>query len=255
MTHQIWFQGWNKLPMKYKGNNEKLRNLNQNWEHMTWDEEGLRAECAKFSPEALAKFESFPRMIHKIDFGRYVVLYNHGGVSVDCDAVSLRPLDKVPGITTSDFIISKWSERTELESFLCHRGLGSGLVMMNCATIACTKDHQLMKRFIEFLIENESTCPEDDNYDVEIQTGPTIFSIFFNNFLDDVSILDPEIVEPWGQVTRRTVLDHKYACSWMFPVLRWVAPYYLSFRSNFVLWIIFANILVWLLLRKSIELR
>ena len=45
--------------MKYKGNNEKLRNLNQNWEHMTWDEEGLRAECAKFSPEALAKFESF----------------------------------------------------------------------------------------------------------------------------------------------------------------------------------------------------
>jgi mannosyltransferase OCH1-like enzyme len=68
VTHQIWFQGWHELPEKYHEYTEKLAILNQNWEHMKWDELGLRAECAVFSPEAVAKFDSFPRMIQKVDF-------------------------------------------------------------------------------------------------------------------------------------------------------------------------------------------
>jgi mannosyltransferase OCH1-like enzyme len=251
VTHQIWFQGWNNLPENYHGNSEKLRILNQNWEHMKWDEEGLRAECAKFSQEALTKFEKFPRMIQKIDFGRYVVLHNYGGVSVDCDAESLRPLDKIPCIYTTDFIVSKWSERSKFESFACHRGLGEGLVMLNTATVACSKEHPLMKRFIEFLIENESECLVDEIYDVEVRTGPTIFSIFFNNFLDDIFVLDPEIVEPWGRVTRRTVLDHKYACSWMWNLYQWIAPYYIFIRNNLFIILVCVTLLVSHIVRRA----
>jgi mannosyltransferase OCH1-like enzyme len=248
VTHQIWFQGWNNLPEKYSKNVESLRILNQNWEHQTWDEQSLRAECEKFSPEALAKFDGYKRMIYKIDLGRYVVLHNYGGISIDCDAEPLRPLDKIPEINTSDFIISKWSRRSDFESFLCHRGLGEGLVMMNMATMACTKEHPLMKKLVEFMIENTSTYPDDVNFEEEVTTGPTIFSIFMNNFLDEVSILDPEIIEPWGQVTRRTVLNHKYACSWMWPALQWLAPHYLFIRNNLSLWIILVNIILWVLL-------
>lgn len=245
VTHQIWFQGWHNLPEKYHTDTEKLSILNPNWEHMKWDEESLRAECAKFSPEALAKFEEFPRMIQKIDFGRYVVLHNYGGISIDCDAECLRPLDKIPGISTESLIISKWSRRSDFESWLCHHGLcPEGTIMFNCATIACSQRHPIMKHFIEFLIENESTCPEDEIYDVEVRTGPTIFSIFFNNFLDDITILDPEIVEPWGRVTRRTVIDHKYSCSWMHPSVQFIAPYYSQIRNNFILicFIIFISV-------------
>ena len=92
-----------------------------------------------------------------------------------------------------------------------------------------------MKHFIEFLIHNEMTAPDDPQWEEEIQTGPTIFSIFFNNFLDDVSILDPEIIEPWGRITKRTVLNHEYACSWMHPVAQWISPYYLLVRNNIIL--------------------
>jgi hypothetical protein len=98
VTHQIWFQGWDQLPEKYREDTEKLSILNQNWEHKKWDEGSLRAECEKFSPEALSKFDEFDKMIQKIDFGRYIVLHNYGGVSVDCDAECLRPLEKIPGI-------------------------------------------------------------------------------------------------------------------------------------------------------------
>lgn len=238
VTHQIWFQGWNNLPEKYIQNVQSLRILNQNWEHMTWDEQSLRAECEKFSSEALTKFDGFNHMIQKIDFGRYVVLYNNGGVSVDCDVESLKPLDRIPGILTENLIISKWSQRSDFESLLCHRGVcPPGTIMFNNATIACSDKHPIMKHFIEFLIENQSH-DRDPQWNTEIQTGPTIISYFFNHFLDEIFILDPEIIEPWGNITRRTVLNHKYACSWMHPVVQWVSPFYLTVRNNLLLWII-----------------
>jgi len=249
VTHQIWFQGWNNLPEKYRKDTEKLSTLNPDWEHMKWDEEGLRSECAKFSPEAAAKFDGFKRMMSKIDFGRNVVLHNYGGVSVDCDAECLRPLEKIPGIKTESFIVTKWSHRSDFESWLCHRGLGENKVMLNCATILCEPGHPLMKQFIEFLIENEYSHTDDMNWDEEIQTGPTIFSVFFNHFLDDVFVLDPEIVEPWGRITKRTVLNHKYECSWMDPSLKFLVPYYSYIRNNFALFIIIVSIAIQLVLR------
>jgi mannosyltransferase OCH1-like enzyme len=232
ITHQIWMQGWDKVPEKYRENTESVRIFNPNWEHMTWDEESLRAECEKFSPEAAAKFDSYPHMVRKVDFGRVVVLYNYGGISIDCDAECLRPLEKIPGINTDEFIISKWSKRSNFESKLCHRGLGDGLIMFNNATFACTKNHPIMKQFIEFLIENNNSS-EDMNFDEEVRTGPTVTSIFFNHYLDDITILDPEIIEPWGDITKRTVINHKYACSWMHPILQFINPYYLNIRNNF----------------------
>jgi mannosyltransferase OCH1-like enzyme len=231
-THQIWFQGWDQLPEKYIKNVESLRILNQNWEHQTWDEGSLRAECEKFSPEAAAKFDGFSRMMAKLVFGRYVVLYNYGGVSIDCDAECLRPLDKIPGINTENFIISKspfggWEDRLAL------RGMSKDLIMFNCATIACTKEHPLMKRFIDFLIKNESSDP-DPQFEEQIQTGPLVTSIFFNNFIDDISILECEIIEPAGSITKRTVLNHKYELSWVHPALRLIKEPYFFVRRNIV---------------------
>lgn len=231
-THQIWFQGWKNLPEKYTKNVQSLRILNENWDHMTWDEQSLRAECEKFSPEALVKFDGFSRMMAKLVFGRYVVLYNYGGISIDCDAECLRPLDKIPGINTESLIISK-SPFGGWEDNLTLRGMAKDLVMFNCATIACTKENLLMKQFIEFLIKNES-YDSDPQFEEQIQTGPLITSIFFNNFLDEISILECEIIEPTGNITKRTVLNHKYELSWVHPALRFIKEPYFFIRRNIV---------------------
>jgi mannosyltransferase OCH1-like enzyme len=212
VTHQIWFQGWDNLPEKYTGDTDKLSILNPNWEHLKWDEESLRSECEKFSPQALTKFESFDKMIQKVDFGRYVVLYNYGGVSVDCDAECLRPLDKIPGLDKYDLILGK-NSLTKLENKVASFGLSKDLVIINNATLCCTKDHPIMKQFIEFLIKNES-WNEDLLLDTQLKTGPLILSVFFNKYLDDVLILDSDIFEPFGNLNRRTILNHKYDQSW-----------------------------------------
>jgi len=231
VTHQIWFQGWKNLPEKYNKNVQSLRILNENWDHMTWDEQSLRTECEKFSSEALAKFDGFQHMMRKIVFGRYVVLYNYGGISIDCDAECLRPLDKIPGINTESLIISK--SPFGFEDSISLRGINKGLIMFNCATIACTKEHPIMKQFIEFLIQNES-CDPDPQFEEQIQTGPLVTSVFFNNFLDEISILDTEIIEPLGRVTKRTVLNHKYELSWVHPAFRFLKEPYFFIRENLI---------------------
>ena len=236
VTHQIWFQGWHNLPEKYHTDTEKLSILNPNWEHMKWDEESLRAECEKFSPEALAKFDEFTNMIQKVDFGRYVVLHNYGGVSVDCDAECLRPLEKVPGIDRYDLILGK-NPLTKLENKFTTYGLSHDLVVANNATLCCTKNHPVMKQFIEFLIENKS-WNEDAFLDTQLKTGPLILSIFFNRYLDDpdILILDFDVFEPFGNVNKRTILNHKYDQSWTgfgaFPVQVY------KFIKNNLVWIL-----------------
>jgi hypothetical protein len=212
---------------------------------MEWDEESLRIECEKFGPEALEKFNGFGHMMRKIVFGRYVVLHNYGGISVDCDAECIRPLDRIPGMNTESLIISK--SPFAFEDALTLRGMDKGLVMFNCATIACTKEHPLMKQFIEFLIKNDSWDP-DPQFEEQIQTGPLVTSIFFNHFLDEISILDTEIIEPLGRVTKRTVLNHKYELSWVHPVLRFLKTPYFFIKENLIFILIFIIILQCILL-------
>jgi mannosyltransferase OCH1-like enzyme len=217
---------------------------------MKWDEESLRAECEKFSSDALKKFNSFEHMIQKIDFGRYVVLYNYGGVSVDCDAECLRPLDRIPGLDRYDFIIGK-NSLNKLENKACSFGLSKDLSIVNNATLCCSEKNPMMKHLIEFLIKNES-WNEDPGLDTQLRTGPLILSIFFNKYIDDpdLSIVDCEIFEPWGNVTRRTILNHKYDQSWTdygsFPV-----KVYRFIKSNLaVLLVVIITIVAFFTIRR-----
>jgi mannosyltransferase OCH1-like enzyme len=239
------------LPEKYHDDTEKLSILNQNWEHKKWDEQSLRDECEKFSSEALAKFDEFTNMIQKIDFGRYVVLYNHGGVSVDCDAECLRPLEKIPGIDRYDIILSK-NSLTILENKVTSYGLSRDLVIVNNATVCCSKENSLVKKFIEFLIKNES-WNDDLMLDTQLKTGPLAMSVFFNKHIDDVLILDSDIFEPFGNVTKRTVLNHKYDQSWTGYGTLPITMY--KFIKNNLLWILLLVVILikFLFFRRVLE--
>lgn len=255
ITHQIWFQGWTELPTKYSRDVETLENMNRDWQHIKWDEKTLREECEKFSPEALAKFDGFDKMIQKIDFGRYVVLYNYGGVSIDCDVECMRPLDKIPGLDRYDFIVGK-NALTKLENKFCTLGISSDMVSMNNATLCCSKENYIMKSFIEFLIKNES-WNEDLGFDTQLKTGPLILSIFINIHLDnkDINIVDSEVFEPFGNITKRTILNHKYDQSWtetgsflikVYRVLKNNLAFVIIFTLLIVMFFIIRNVVVYI---------
>ena len=107
ITHQIWLQGWHELPAKFQENVRLLAEKNPGYTHMHWDEESLRRECALVGNAVLEKFDSFPHLIQKVDLGRFVILYNYGGISVDTDMKSLNSIDTTPYIDLAYCMISK----------------------------------------------------------------------------------------------------------------------------------------------------
>jgi hypothetical protein len=108
-TGQVVVMGrktWDSLPPKFKGNVESLKALNPGYTHMVWDEASLRDECRKLFPAVLAKFNSLPYLVQKVDFGRLVILYAYGGITVDTDMKSLKAIDTTPKIDTAELIVS-----------------------------------------------------------------------------------------------------------------------------------------------------
>ena len=96
---QVWFQGCDKVENEtFTQNMLNWKNMNKDWNYHCLSDEDLRKECAAFSKDCLDTYDSFDLMHLKIDFGRYVTLYNHGGIYTDVDTFVLRPLSSSANI-------------------------------------------------------------------------------------------------------------------------------------------------------------
>lgn len=209
ITHQIWMQGWDVLPPKFNDNVKALHELNPNYTHMKWDEEGLRLECRKYGDECLKKFDSFQYMISKVDFGRYVLLYHYGGFSVDTDMKPLQGLDKVGEYTgKSDFLISSSAYPFQ--------------TMVNNGIIICRPHHPILKEIIDTIIQDKTRENEyilREMY-VHNSTGPLFIARQLEKYKDKILVLDNKYfepclsVDPYCKVGKESVMDHQHEMSW-----------------------------------------
>jgi len=210
ITHQTWMQGWNNLPEKFQENVEGLHELNPEYKHMRWDEESLRQECLKYSRACMNKYNSFEYMHSKVDFGRYVVLYNYGGISVDTDMVSLRPIRDTPGLEDSEFFISELSYP------------GNLVGLKNNAVILCVAKHPIMKECIDLIIK-DVRLPSDfklkEEY-VNETTGPIFIGRLVAKYKDAVKTMDYTYYEPcspkdpYCEIPDKAIMDHQHELSW-----------------------------------------
>jgi len=218
ITHQIWLQGWDKLPEKFQKNVSRLHELNPEFQHMQWTDASLRDECAALGPDYLSTYDSFTVFISKVDFGRYVVLYRHGGISIDTDMESLRPLRDTPELDQSDFIVSsspifpKW----------CN--------LANNALIICTPDHSIMKHMLDTIVSEQLSVtkyPINGLY-VTNTTGPLFINRVLRQFGDKIHMLDNKYFEPClsGDMFctdfDKTIMNHRHELSWLNPVTKFI---------------------------------
>jgi mannosyltransferase OCH1-like enzyme len=216
ITHQIWLQGWKSLPPKFKGNVESLRVSNPGYTHMVWDEKTLREECRKLFPAVLAKFESYTHFMQKIEFGRLVVLYGYGGISVDTDMKSLKPIDTTPKIDTAELIVS-------LSAFP-----GNLIGQTNNAIVLAKPHHPLILELITRM--TSVTAKENDFLTKELYlagtTGPAIQNTFFHEHSGEIVFLDHTYYEPCFSTdpvcspSKESIMDHKHEMSWMSPWMK-----------------------------------
>ena len=61
---------------------------------MLWTDEENRNFVSTFYPWFLKTYDELPLNIHRIDAVRYMYLHHYGGVYVDLDFESLRPIDE-----------------------------------------------------------------------------------------------------------------------------------------------------------------
>jgi inositol phosphorylceramide mannosyltransferase catalytic subunit len=95
IIHQIWYQGEDNIPEKYRAYSRSWKRKHKDYEHLLWSEDDIKELLKHKFPEYINFFNSLPEMIQKIDFAKYCILYTYGGVYVDMDLECLKNLDSL----------------------------------------------------------------------------------------------------------------------------------------------------------------
>lgn len=165
--HQIWFDfgegNGSEYPEKLKSYRDSWINLHPDWQYKLWNEE----EFLKILPENLYElYYSYNKMIKKVDFAKFVILYMNGGVYVDCDDECFKNIEPALGeydvVLTFDYHIEQFSP---------------GMAIIN-SFMASVPKHPLFA----FLINK---CPAHKDKYVCKATGPTFLGGMIYEYYDD----------------------------------------------------------------------
>lgn len=203
--NQIWLQGADQLPSKYSENVKSVIDKNPGYGYKLWDEKSLREVIAQIGPQYLEKFDSLPLLHQKVDFGRYALLYQNGGISVDMDVVALKGFDSLPEINTGSFIVS----RNSLNNFI------------NNATILVEPKHPVMKGLLDYILTLDCKQSKGKFFCVQQTTGPQTFTRYLKNFKDQITILPSTYFEScsgndeYCQLSPDAILNHLHDGTWL----------------------------------------
>ena len=88
IINHIWLQG--NIPDKYIDNYKDWGDLHPLWEHKIWDETSLVLLCSK---EQINQYKKLNTLINRVNFLKYILMYNVGGVYADLDTHPLKSID------------------------------------------------------------------------------------------------------------------------------------------------------------------
>ena len=92
IIHFIWWQGKDKIPIKFLHNIKSWKINNPNYKIIIWDESKI-LDLIKNKNYHLENLKKYKYMIQKIDYSKYLILYHYGGVYVDTDMYCNGNLD------------------------------------------------------------------------------------------------------------------------------------------------------------------
>jgi mannosyltransferase OCH1-like enzyme len=146
-----------------------------------------------------------------VDLGRYVVAYNFGGVTVDVDMKSFKPISATPGLLTSDFIVSRSAFPATLVGFINnalimvkpHHPLLRQIITEICAFGAKEADYMTKEMYI-----GATTGPLAPFYRI-IMANPSDVNIIDSRYFEPCFSVDP-ICRPDGEA----IMDHQHELSW-----------------------------------------
>lgn len=234
VIHQIWFQGGHAIPEKYHTDMARLKSINPDWQHIVWDDSTMRALCKRVDPRYLECYDSYKYMHQKIDFGRCVALYVHGGISVDMDVEALRPFSSLKDVMVDSkyLVVSENS----LHMYWFEKKILGMKKYLNNSTFACAPGHPSMKRLIECMVLAKNSLHTGNKFlDIQRTTGPCIVSSVLsddpNVFVLPYWVFEPCTIAKGCKVRPRAVLNHKHDATWVsmspgaLQIMYWIWEY------------------------------
>lgn len=256
----VWFQGEENISQQiFKENIKNWKLLNPDWKINIVNDDGLRKACSNYSEDCLAVYDSFDLLHLKIDFGRYVLLYNTCTMYVDMDCYALKSLDRSDDL---NILINKYINNEidnviglstiNLDSFESYIFIGNSFTINNAIMISSPKN-PVIKLLIDLIIkENLHDFKNYSNDFSRIQniTGPVIINKFFKQFIKNpkydcyIKIFPYYIFEPnqpFGDydIKDSTIAIHKFEMTWISNNLKNLMRFYYKIKIFLVIFIIF----------------
>ena len=175
IIHFIWWQGSNKIPDKFKKNVDSWKIHNKNYKVIVWD--------CRFFNNILSDYEwsninKFKYMIQKIDYCKYLLIYNYGGVYVDIDIFCNDSLD--------NYLLQDKVNVAYMPLIKFYKLINNGF-------IAADKGNKLIEKVIKECKLNRDLFFITKELTVFRTTGPYLFNSIMNNNYN-VNIFDQNII-------------------------------------------------------------
>lgn len=245
-----WMQGWDKFPSKYESNIQSIVEKNPDYKIMKWDERNIRDIVRYLGEDYLRKYDSFTTLHQKIDYGRYILLYTFGGISVDVDVKAYKSFDETPHINTSNFLVS-YNSSNAFENYIKH----GKAVSLNNATILVSKNNEILKGLIDHILALSCDINQSKESCIQETTGPREFTKYLNQYKDQITILDNIYFEPCPGSDENceinselTILDHQHEGSWLSDGTKVMSSVYYKIKQHKIKILIAMAIIVILIL-------
>jgi len=256
----VWFQGEENITKQiFKDNIKNWKLLNPEWQVRIIDDNQLRQACINYSENCVKLYDSFNLLHLKVDFGRYVLLYNTGTMYVDMDCYALKSLDK---LTKLNIIINKYINNEveniiglssiKLDLFESYLFINNRFTINNAVMISSPKN-PVIKLLIDLIIKqnlnNNNNYDDDDYFKIQNITGPVIINKFFTEFIKNpiyechIEIFPYYIFEPNGpfgkyDIRETTIAIHKFEMTWIPDNLKDMIKFYFKFKIYIIILIL-----------------
>lgn len=253
IIHQIWLQGEDQIPSKYHSYILSIKQLHEKWEYKLWDDKKISGLLQKY-PIWKEIYDGFPFLHQKVDYAKYVILWDQGGTYLDIDVIALKSLDPLldrlfnesafSSILPSNTVLQTDSKkqkqlivsalRTNLfeNCIVCQRSecLNNGVII---STPQCVV---LLEIINHINLNNKCSSLTPRFFCIMRTTGPSMFTQVIDGSpnKDLVVVLPAEYFEPciktFCEITENTYLKHVHANTWMSESVQAFQSFYLKYR-------------------------
>jgi mannosyltransferase OCH1-like enzyme len=232
IIHQIWLQGEDQVPSKYDSYIQSVKQLHADWEYKLWDDKKISALLDKY-PDWKIIYDGFPYLHQKVDYAKYVILWEQGGTYLDIDVIALKALDPlINRLAASQLIVSALRTNFFENCIVCQRAecINNGVIISKPQSV-------VLLEIIDHINKNNSCSSITPKFFCIMRTtGPSMFTqvIDASPNKDQVVILPAEYFEPciktFCEITENTYLKHVHANTWMSDSLQAFHSFYLEYR-------------------------